>query len=159
MAGARASVELFAQAFDQHPGDCAIGINLFDRRRKEDIHALFLQQPAVAVELARILRQVFCRAELCGVHKNRNGNRVALRLCGADQRQVAFMQSAHRWNETEAFGVLAADGGTRLGNSGADVHGKRSAKALIASLTYLLRFISSTIAYAATPFPSRPAPL
>src|ERR1700682_3320733 len=102
-----------------------MGIDLFDRRREKDIGALFFEQLAVAIELPRIFRQIFSRAELGGVHENGNGNRVALRFCGADQRQVAFVKSAHGWNEAEALstGAGIAAGGVSFRDGGAYLHG------------------------------------
>ena len=79
------------------------GIDLFDRRREEDLDAFFFQQLAVAIELARIFRQIFGRAKLRWVHEDGNGNRVALRLRSADQRQMAFMQSAHGRHQAKAL--------------------------------------------------------
>src|SRR3981081_3076353 len=116
MAGAGASVELFAQAFDEHPSDLAVGRDFLDWRREEDIDIFRLEEPAVAISLARIFRQVFSRSKLGGVHENGNGNGVTPRLCGADQRQVAFMQSAHCWNEAEALatGAGIAAGASRI---------------------------------------------
>jgi hypothetical protein len=44
---------------------------------------------------------------LGGVHEDGNGNRVALRFGGADERQMTLMQSAHGWNQGEAFAIGA----------------------------------------------------
>ncbi len=123
MSGARASVKLFAQAFDQNPCDLIVGIYFVNRRREKDLDALFFQQLAVAIELPRIFRQVFCGAKLGGVHENGNGNGVAP-FCGADQRQVPFMQSAHRRNQTKAFAARACipAGGASFRNGGTYFH-------------------------------------
>ena len=116
MAGARASVKLFAQPLDHHPGHRVVGtrIHLLDRRRKQDLDPFPFQQLAVAIELARISRQILGGSELRGVHKNGYRNRVALRFGSAHQRQVAFMQSAHRWNQAEA---LVAGTGSQTGSA------------------------------------------
>ena len=99
VAGTRASVELVAQSLDRYPRGLALRIHLVDGRREQNIDALFFQQRAVAFEGARILRQIFRRAELRGVHEDGNGHRVALRFRSAHQRQVALMQRAHGRNQ------------------------------------------------------------
>ena len=84
MAGTGSSIEFLTQSFDQHPGDRAWWIHLFDWRSEEDIDRFFFEQLAIATELTRILRQIFFRAELGGIHEDGNGNGIALRFGGAD---------------------------------------------------------------------------
>ena len=86
MAGTRASVELLAQAFDHHPASpLPAGYISSDRRGKENFHAFFFEQLAIAFELARIFCQIFGRPKLRGIHKDGNGDRITLRLGGAHQ--------------------------------------------------------------------------
>src|ERR1035437_10203909 len=130
MARPRSPVELFAQAFDHDPGAFGIGIgfgiDLFDRRREENPDAFFFEQPAVAVERARIFCQIFFRAELRWVHEDGNSDRVALRSGRANQRQMALMQSTHGRHQAQALaaGSYSTTGGATFRNGRAYLHGE-----------------------------------
>ena len=56
---------------------------------------------AIAFEIARILRQVFRRSELQGVHEDGHRHHIAFRLGRTHQREMAFVQRAHRRHEAE----------------------------------------------------------
>ncbi len=78
-------------------------------RREQHVDAFLFQLVDVGLEGARILVEVFVRAELQAVHENGGDDRVAMLARQAHQRQVAFVQVAHRRNKSGA--QLAAQSG------------------------------------------------
>src|ERR1019366_5735743 len=94
--------------------------------REENLDAFFFEQPAVAVERARIFCQIFFRAELRWVHEDGNSDRVALRSGRANQRQMALMQSTHGRHQTQPFaaGSYSTTGGATFRNGRAYLHGE-----------------------------------
>ena len=93
--GTRAAAKFVAQAFDRDVGDGARGIHFFHAGSKNQVHAVLLQQFAIAIKVARILGQVFVGAELERIDEDRNHDQIALRLGRAHQRQMALVQRSH----------------------------------------------------------------
>src|SRR5207248_3853142 len=85
VSGARLAVELLAKGFDGDIGERAWRIHFFGRGREQKIDTFFFQQLAIAVEGARIFREVLVRPELSGIHEDRNRNGIALTLRSANQ--------------------------------------------------------------------------
>ena len=69
MSRTRSAAQLVAEAFDRDIGDRARRIHLFHTGREEKVHAFFFQQCAIAIEIARILCEVFVRSELKRIHE------------------------------------------------------------------------------------------
>ena len=105
MSGTRCAVELVAQALDQHIGLRAGGIHLLRPGREQQVDAQLLQQRSIAFQGARILGQIFRRAELQRIDEDGNRGHVAARLRRAHQRQMAFVQSAHGGHESQGLAV------------------------------------------------------
>jgi hypothetical protein len=72
-------------------------------RREEEIDALLDQDLGVAREVARVPCEIVARVELRRVDEDRNGGQVGLRLHAPYQRDVPFVQRAHRGNEAHDF--------------------------------------------------------
>src|SRR5882724_7227872 len=125
VAGTRASVEPFAQAFDDDPGCFALGIHLFSRGREQNGNTLFFQKLAVAFVRPGILGEVFVRAELRRVDEERHSYGVTPGLGRTYQRKMTFMQSAHGGYESEALAVCSGQATESVGFSdiGEDLHG------------------------------------
>ena len=83
--GTRSSVELVAQALNQHPRAVSATVDFLDGRRKENVDACFFNQRTIVFNLARIFSQIFCWAELSRIHKNGNDHVIAGRHGGLDQ--------------------------------------------------------------------------
>ena len=78
MSRTRLAIELVAEAFDRDIGDRARGIHLFNTRREEKIHTFLFQQSAIALEIARVLREIFPGSKLKRVHEKRSRDQVTL---------------------------------------------------------------------------------
>jgi len=84
MPGPRTPVQLAAEFFHRNPRHRACRIHLLNRRSKKQLHAFFRQQIAVAVEVARIFRQIFIGTKLFGIHKDRCRYNIAGSPCCTD---------------------------------------------------------------------------
>ena len=51
--------------------------------------------------IARIALEILVRSELCGIDEQRDDDESALRARGPEERQVPFVERAHRGNETD----------------------------------------------------------
>src|SRR6185437_7632336 len=71
VAGARAAIELIAQAFNRDPRHHAARVHFTHGWHEKKINSFIFQQFAISFECPRILREVFVGAELCRVHKDR----------------------------------------------------------------------------------------
>src|SRR5208282_1452649 len=69
------------------------------------------------------------------VHEDGNCNHVTLSLGSADKRQVAFMQSAHRRNQTETSVIRAcsATSRARFRNGRTNIHACRDAASRVSA--------------------------
>ena len=99
--GAGGAVEWAGQPADLDARIEALGIDLLDRRREQDVDALALGQPGVVLFVARVRVEVFGRAELCRVDEQRHDDGCALLACGAHQRQMALVEPAHRGHQAD----------------------------------------------------------
>ena len=99
MARARAAFQPFAQALHDDRGAEVVRVNLRRRWGEEAIHGDAFECRAVLFHPPRILFQVFSRAELLGIDEDRDYDRRALLPRRAHQREMAFMQRAHRGDE------------------------------------------------------------
>ena len=79
----------------------------------------------VVVFVARVRVEVFGRAELCRVDEQRHDDGCALLACGAHQRQMAFVEPAHRWDQADGS---RRDGerATQLGDGADRLHAATS---------------------------------
>ena len=91
---------LGARALRIDPGVEAGRIELFHRRRKQDVDARFPCDVRIACLVARIAVEVVVRAELRGVHEERHDGDVAFRTRCAEQRQVPVVERSHRRDES-----------------------------------------------------------
>ena len=83
-----------------------LGIHVTLGGRKQHVHAFLLQLLDVVLQGARVLVEVFVRAELQAVHENGRHHRIAVLARQAHQAQVALVQVTHGRHEGDA--VLAA---------------------------------------------------
>ena len=69
---------------------------------KKQIHPLLATKKKILIKGARIFREIFLGAELCGIHKNGNHNtsiRISQSPCFPDQRAMPLMKGAHCGNK------------------------------------------------------------
>lgn len=84
----------------EHPR-VRLRINLFDRRREDEIHARRFQQFQVGLLRAGIIFEILRVIELRGIDEDAHHRRVARAAALSHQRQVPCMQSAHRGHEPD----------------------------------------------------------
>src|SRR5207302_11276047 len=86
--------------------------------------AFLFKQVAIALEVPWIPGEVFSGAELQRVHENGDRDEIALRLGYADQREMAFVESAHGGHESDAQAGTASCAALRAGrfNGCGDFH-------------------------------------
>src|SRR5207249_7622064 len=99
-----------------HPDQGLGGVHGRRVRDEETIDATFAGELPVALQVARVLRQVFCGAELEGVHEDAHDHAVGALLRPIDEPQVPFVQESHRRHEPDATpaGALGARPGAHL---------------------------------------------
>ena len=73
----------------------AAGIDLLNRRRKHQVHALGLQEVHVRLQRPRVALQVRGFAELQRVHEDAGHHNIVLFDGGAGQPGVPLMQGTH----------------------------------------------------------------
>ena len=97
----RRAAQPLADAGDRNGRAEAQRIHDLDRGRPEQRHAFRLEHRGIAGQLPRIGGQVLVRAELQRVDEDRHGDvrGAALRL--AHQRQMAFVERAHRRHQRQ----------------------------------------------------------
>ena len=93
-------------------------IYLLRFRCKDDVHVEGRKLRQVAFDVARVAREILVGAELGGIDEDRNDDEVRPPLGFGDERKVAIVQSAHRWNEAHgaAAGTRDVAGVARVGN-------------------------------------------
>jgi hypothetical protein len=77
-------------------------IDLLDRRRPQQVDPFRREQPRVLGQLARVGGEVLVGAELRRVDEDRDRHRARLLARFAHQRQVSFVQRAHRRDQRES---------------------------------------------------------
>ena len=124
-------------AGDLDRGGGAVGVDLGDVGGEDEVDARLAGQAQVALLVARVAVEVLVRAELGRVDEEAHHDDVALGAGGAQQRDVALVEEAHRRDEADraAFAPGRGQGGAQLidpahdagGSAGGDgVAGKRS---------------------------------
>ena len=78
-------------------------VNLPGGGSKEQGRAFPLEEGAVALEVARVAREVLARPELGGVDEDAGPHLVGELPPTSHQGQVAFVESAHGWHERNAL--------------------------------------------------------
>jgi len=82
-----------------------------DRRDPEDVHPGPAREVTVPREVARIGGEILAGGELQRVHEDAHDDDVGLAARRLDEREVAFVQIAHRRDEADAL-----PGGPRPGD-------------------------------------------
>ena len=102
MTGAARAFELVAQAFDRDIRYKILRIHIFRRRREDEVDAFRERQLGIARQVARVALEVFAGAELRRVDKDRSHDDVAHFAGAPHQRQMTFVQRAHRRHQADA---------------------------------------------------------
>ena len=96
------AVEHLGQAAaDLDRGGEAVGVDLLDRRRVDEVGPGLGGQAQVALLVARVALEVLAGAELGRVDEEAHHDHVALGAGGAQQREVALVQVAHRRHQAD----------------------------------------------------------
>ena len=101
-------------------------VHLLGRRREDGVDPLGAQQREVALFVARISLEIFVRPELGRIHEDGDDDAPGLLFGEADEREVPFVQEAHRGDDGDGFSGAVP----RVGEGGegffraADFHGR-----------------------------------
>ena len=95
------AVEDLGQALDLDRGREAVGVDLLDRGRVDEVDAGLGGEPRVALLVARVALEVLAGAELGRVDEEAHDDHVALLAGGAQQREVPVVQEAHRRHQAD----------------------------------------------------------
>ena len=80
----------------------AVGVHLLDRRHEEHVDASRPRATVgVALEVARVRREILVRTELGRVHEDRHDDEVRGGAGGPHERPVPFVEEAHRRHEAD----------------------------------------------------------
>jgi hypothetical protein len=101
VAGPVFAFEDAAELLDVDPGLEARRVDLLERRHVEDVHACVLGQRCVALLAARVSVEVFALRELRRVDEQAHDDDVVLGAGRPKQREMSFMEGAHRRHEPE----------------------------------------------------------
>src|SRR5271154_431701 len=77
-------------------------------RRKDDVDRHRLEHRAVALEVARIAREVLAGSKLGGIDEYRRDQNRRLATAFAHQRQMAVVQKAHRRHQRDSLAIAAS---------------------------------------------------
>jgi hypothetical protein len=86
----------------------AARVHLLDRGDEQQVAAGLGQQRLVALQVARIAGEILVWPELRRVHEQARRHAIVVRAGAAHEREVAFVQVAHRGHQTHAVGRGAA---------------------------------------------------
>src|SRR5438094_744996 len=84
-----------------------LGVDLVNRRMKQDIDPLFLEKLSIALEIPRIGSKIFLRSKLGGIDKDRNHDLIAAFPGVAYEAQMSFMEKPHGRNENQTPSLAA----------------------------------------------------
>ena len=84
-----------------------LGIDGFDRRRVDELDAGLSGEAQVALLVARVAVEILARPELGRVDEEAHDDQVALGAGGAQQREVALMEEAHRRHQANRAALAA----------------------------------------------------
>ena len=85
----------------------SLRIHLGVFRREDEIGAGLGELGEIALFVAWVVTVVLARTELGRVHEDGDDDTVGLALGKSDQREMAFMQRAHRGDEGDGLAGLA----------------------------------------------------
>src|SRR5256885_14342354 len=116
---------LFRSGPRVHPHQRLRGIHRRRVRYKETIHAALGGESAIALQVARVLRQILRGAELERVHEDAQHHAIGSLFRPIHELQVAFVQESHRRYEPNATtpGALGARPGAHLLRTREFLHG------------------------------------
>jgi hypothetical protein len=70
---------------------------------EDKVYTFALQEPQISIQVPGIAVVVLARAKLQGVDEDTHHQEIAVGPGQTDEREVAFMEIAHRWNKTDAL--------------------------------------------------------
>ncbi len=82
-------------------GGKALGVDDLDRRRVDEVDAGLGGEAQIALLVARVAVEILFGAELGGVDEEAHDDEVTLGAGGAQQREVALVQEAHRRDQAD----------------------------------------------------------
>ena len=126
VAGAGLAVEAVAQvAWIDESAQAARGVHLRGHRSEDQVYAFFFEEVEVGVERAGVAGEVFIGAELGGVDEDGGGYVGAGLAGGADEAEVALVESAHSGDEAQRClrgSAESTEGGAGFGDGGEELH-------------------------------------
>jgi hypothetical protein len=101
MSWAGAALEAIAESLHSDSRAEALRVHFFGGRREEVIDAELFERGAIGFQVSRILLKVFGWAELFRVYEKRDDYRGTAPQSLTNEREVAFVERAHRGDEAK----------------------------------------------------------